>query len=77
MFKRRTEDCAVIINKTSSLELNSEQEMLIILLVVISNIVYAIQPRFKEDNKLVYEATDGEPFKTQVSRPICEIKDFF
>ena len=51
--------------------------MLIILLVVISNIVYAIQPRFKEDNKLVYEATDGEPFKTQVSRPIYENKDFF
>ena len=33
MFKRRTEDCAVIINKASSLQLNSEeQEMLIIIL---------------------------------------------
>ena len=32
-----------------------------------SNTVSGFQPRFKEDNKLVYEAADGAPFKTQVS----------
>ena len=58
----------VIINRGSSSQRNNSevgmQSLVIILLT--AGTVSALQPSFVESNRTVTEATDGEPFKTEV-----------
>ena len=59
----------VIINRGSSSQRNNsevEMQKLVIILLTAAT-VSALQPSFVESNRTVTEATDGEPFKTEVT----------
>ena len=59
----------VIINRGSSSQRNNSEVGMLSLVIILltAGTVSALQPSFVESNRTVTEATDGQPFKTEVT----------